>query len=242
MWDRIVIRGRYVADKAHRITVYSLMGLTGKSSSRLHFPPVPSSPHSIPFINRPNSIHPTFSVVSAVVATYALTDMVIYNRRKRKAYYAEQAASRTATLLAAIGNEKAGVELTTDQALVLNQERIRFREEERKRERWNWKGWLVKGLKAEDIPGPIALEGNGGGVLQAVEAKAKDGVWEAATAEQAFNGENVLAATASQTSSPTTAEPSAPNSSNPDKSTPEELDALVQRGIKKAKPKWWWGL
>lgn len=41
LWDRIVIRGRYVADKAHRITVYSLMGLTGKSSFRLHFPPPP---------------------------------------------------------------------------------------------------------------------------------------------------------------------------------------------------------
>lgn len=176
------------------------------------------------------------------MATYALTDMVIYNRRKRKAYYAEQAASRTATLLAAIENEKAGIELTTDQALVLNQERIRFREEERKREKWNWKGWLVKGLKAEDVPGPIAIEEHGGGVLQAVEAKAKEGVWEAATAEQTLNGENVLAVAATQTSSPTTAEPSAPNSSDPDKSTPEELDALVQRGIKKAKPKWWWGL
>lgn len=171
--------------------------------------------------------------------------MVIYNRRKRKAYYAEQAASRTATLLAAIENEKAGMELTADQALVLNQERIRFREEERKKERWNWKGWLVKGLKAEDVPGPIALGENGGGVrvLQAVEAKAKDGVWEAATSEeQALSDENVLVAAASQTSSPTVAEPSAPNSSDSDKSTPDELNALVQRGIKKAKPKWWWGL
>lgn len=57
LWDRIVIRGRYVADKAHRITVYSLMGLTGMSSfpSLLFF--TPSS--LIPFlsINRPNSIH-----------------------------------------------------------------------------------------------------------------------------------------------------------------------------------------
>lgn len=176
-----------------------------------------------------------------MVATYALTDMVIYNRRKRKAYYAEQAASRTATLLTAIENEKAGMKLTPDQALVLNQERIRFREEERKREKWNWKGWLIKGLKAEDVPGPIAVEENGG-VLQAVEAKAKEGVWEAATAEQALNGENVLAAAATQTSSPTTSQPSAPSFSDLDKSTPEELDALVQRGIKKAKPKWWWGL
>lgn len=235
-----------MADKAHRITVYSLMGLTGKSYFRLHFPPPPSPryPSSlIPFLSLLDlTIHPTFSVVSAAVATYALTDMVIYNRRKRKAYYAEQAANRTATLLAAIENEKAGIELTTDQALVLNQERIRFREEERKREKWNWKGWLVKGLKAEDVPRPIAIKENGGGVLQAVEAKAKEGVWEAAAAEQALNSENVLAVAFTQTPSPTTAEPSVPNSSDPEKSTPEELDALVQRGIKRAKPKWWWGL
>lgn len=39
LWDRIVIRGRYVADKAHRITVYSLMGLTGMFSFHLNFPP-----------------------------------------------------------------------------------------------------------------------------------------------------------------------------------------------------------
>lgn len=175
-----------------------------------------------------------------MVAAYALTDMVIYNRRKRKVYYAEQAASRTTTLLAAIENEKAGAELTPDQALVLNQERIRFREEERKRERWNWKGWLVKGLKIEDVPGPMAVEGNERGVLQAVEAKAKDGVWESAAAEQGADGKSVLAAAATTqtTSNPTTAETSSPD---PDKSTPEELDALVQRGIKKAKPKWWWG-
>lgn len=54
LWDRIVIRGRYVADKAHRITVYSLMGLTGKSSFRLHLPPppFPPSPHPlIPFLS-----------------------------------------------------------------------------------------------------------------------------------------------------------------------------------------------
>lgn len=176
-----------------------------------------------------------------MVAAYALTDMVIYNRRKRKVYYAEQAASRTATLLAAIENEKAGTELTPDQTLVLNQERIRFREEERKRERWNWKGWLVKGLKTEDVPGPMAVGGNEGGVLQAVEAKAKDGVWEAAAAEQGADGKSVLAAAAATqtTSNPTTAETSSPDR---DKSSPEELDALVQRGIKKAKPKWWWGL
>lgn len=63
LWDRVVIRGRYVADKAHRITVYSLMGLTGLFSFRRHFPPPPFPrsphlsfliPHPIPFIPRSN--------------------------------------------------------------------------------------------------------------------------------------------------------------------------------------------
>lgn len=43
LWDRIVIRGRYVADKAHRITVYSLMGLTGMFSFHLNSPPPENS-------------------------------------------------------------------------------------------------------------------------------------------------------------------------------------------------------
>lgn len=56
LWDRIVIRGRYVADKAHRITVYSLMGLTGMFSFSSQFPP-PQPPrkfHQLSFL----TIHP----------------------------------------------------------------------------------------------------------------------------------------------------------------------------------------
>lgn len=49
LWDRIVIRGRYVADKVHRITVYSLMGLTGMSSFRFISTPT-CPPPPIPLI------------------------------------------------------------------------------------------------------------------------------------------------------------------------------------------------
>ena len=59
LWDRIVIRGRFVADKAHHITVYSLMGLTGMPSFRLHFsprflpiPPIIKYNHSLKILSR----------------------------------------------------------------------------------------------------------------------------------------------------------------------------------------------
>ena len=32
-WDRIVVRGRYWADKAHRVTTYTLVGFTGEGTS-----------------------------------------------------------------------------------------------------------------------------------------------------------------------------------------------------------------
>ena len=94
--------------------------------------------------------------------------MIVYNRRKRKAWYADQARERQNTLTAAIENEKAGLPLSEDQALILNQERIRFNDEEerarRKRERWeylNVKRWLLSGLKSdEEQPGREVVEGD----------------------------------------------------------------------------------
>ena len=60
--------------------------------------------------------------------------MIMHNRRKRAAFYAEQHALYTQRLVAAIETEKAGIPLTPDQALVLNRERAKIQAEERKRE------------------------------------------------------------------------------------------------------------
>lgn len=129
------MRGRVVADAAHRVTVLGLV---------------------------------TLSVVSFGVTAFALTDMIVYNRRKRKAYYADKTRERQESLMAAIENEKAGLPLSEEQALILNQERIRFNDEEerarRKRERWQFlrvPRWLVSGLKSdEEQADRVAFEGN----------------------------------------------------------------------------------
>ncbi|MCJ1464806.1 hypothetical protein MMC07_003419 [Pseudocyphellaria aurata] len=132
LWDRIVDKGRIVADKAHRITVGGLL---------------------------------IFSVLVAGVAVVSITDMIIFNRKKRKVWYAAQALDRQNALMLAIEHERNGLPLSEEEVLVLKDERDRFNEaEERARkskERWeylNVKRWLTSGLKAEEEPAGQAVE------------------------------------------------------------------------------------
>lgn len=83
--------------------------------------------------------------------------MIGYNRKKRKAWYADRKREREEGLMAAIENEKAGLPLSDFQALIMEEERTRFEEAEerarKKRERWqflNFRSWLVSGLKSDE--------------------------------------------------------------------------------------------
>ena len=95
---------------------------------------------------------PGETVLAGGIAAFALTDMILHNRRKRAAFYAEQHALYASRLIAAVETERAGLPLTDDQTLVLNRERAKIAaEEERKRASW-WggvKGVFVGGLKSE---------------------------------------------------------------------------------------------
>ena len=61
--------------------------------------------------------------------------MILHNRRKRTAFYAEQHALYTQRLIEAIETEKSGMPLDDDQTLVLNRERARVQAEEAAKER-----------------------------------------------------------------------------------------------------------
>lgn len=78
--------------------------------------------------------------------------MVLHNRRKRAAFYAEQHNIYGQRLLEAIEAEKAGLPLDEDQTLVLNRERARVQAEEAAKLR-TWgksiRGLLTGGLKTE---------------------------------------------------------------------------------------------
>ena len=79
------------------------------------------------------------TVIAGAVTTYTLTDMIIYNRRKRKAWMEDQIRNKEELITAAIQNEKAGRPLTEDEELALNNERARFEAEERKKAKWGIK-------------------------------------------------------------------------------------------------------
>lgn len=92
--------------------------------------------------------------------------MIVYNRRKKREYFANLAEERQKTLTTAIENELAGLALSEDQALIMNQERKRFDDEEkRKRQRQEWwqylnvKRWLVSGLKHDEQTDQGVVEG-----------------------------------------------------------------------------------
>lgn len=79
--------------------------------------------------------------------------MILHNRRKRSAFYAEQRSLYATRLLDAIETERSGLPLDEDQTLILNRERARVQAEEAKKER-SWgtsiKGLFVGGLKPAD--------------------------------------------------------------------------------------------
>ena len=100
--------------------------------------------------NTDSHSHP---VIAAGVTAFALTDMILHNRRKRSAFYAEQHALYATRLLDAIETEKSGLPLDEDQTLILNRERARVQAEEAKKER-SWrksiKSMLIGGLKQDE--------------------------------------------------------------------------------------------
>ncbi|MCJ1386498.1 hypothetical protein MMC17_009624 [Xylographa soralifera] len=132
-WDRVVVRGRVIADAAHRFTALGLIGLT---------------------------------VLAGGVATFALGDMIVYNRRKRKSFFAEQhmlLEQRLAEARQAAANGTAD----DDQMLLINRERAADEAEEARKAR---KGPLsivtglftTKGLKEEDNGDGLELLGEEG--------------------------------------------------------------------------------
>ncbi|CAD6567606.1 MAG: hypothetical protein ASARMPREDX12_000553 [Alectoria sarmentosa] len=89
------------------------------------------------------------TVVTAAITGISMTDMIIHNRRKRSAFYAEQHALYSQRLIEAIETEKSGMPLDEDQTLILNRERARVQAEEAAKER-TW-GKRIKGVFIGDL-------------------------------------------------------------------------------------------
>ena len=139
---------------------------------------IPSSPF-FSFSSPPQATANTTNIVLAAgITAYALTDMIVYNRRKRNAWMTDQVAHNEALVTSAIANQRAGLRLTSEQQLALDNERARFEARERKNAKGGWGRWLltpfeslVGGLRAEEV----------------VE-KVKDGEYRAEGAEEFVRG------------------------------------------------------
>ena len=137
-YDKVVVTGRAWADRAHRFVAMGLIGATGLSDglfSRIH-----------------SMLTSSGTALSALYATFALGDMVLYNRRKRAEFYATQRAQHD-THLAEAQAAADQYAATETQVELLKQEEKLQREAEAKKQRGLWartKGLLFGGLKKED--------------------------------------------------------------------------------------------
>lgn len=95
-------------------------------------------------------------VLCTGVAIYSLGDMMVYNRRKRREFFAEQEKNYNIALARAYDAEARGV-LTPDLALVLNKERAVLLWEEMQKEKKGVvkgaKDWLFGSFSKQERPG-----------------------------------------------------------------------------------------
>ncbi|ESZ96291.1 hypothetical protein SBOR_3346 [Sclerotinia borealis F-4128] len=123
-FDKLIMRGRVWADRAHRFTAFSLIGIT---------------------------------FIAGGVTVYALGDMMVYNRKKRAEFFAEQKfkyamALQSAQEAAAFGSA------TESQTEFLKREqeredKVKMVAEAKKNKSGPWKKskeWLFSGLKKEE--------------------------------------------------------------------------------------------
>ena len=139
-FDRVVLAGRAIADRAHRFTAISLIG---------------------------------FTVVSAMVATAGIGDMMLHNRRRRSEWLAEQQAKSGRDLLEAQRAQKEG-RATEDQVLLINRERAAFEAAEAKKNRpgifKRSTSWLFSGVSSEEQKGGRLGAGAGPPAIGSINA------------------------------------------------------------------------
>lgn len=196
-FDKVIVVGRRVADTAHKVTALSLIAFSGNEISA--------------WCERPHTN--TLLAVTGAVTIYALGDMIIYNRRKRREYYAEQKALHSSALFEAQKAIQAGHATEAQHAIV--EEEFKYMQEVKAQANkpgvWaRGKEWLFSGMKKENtgeisdelvkqavedstetinIPEPISSYNGTSEMLKAVDNK-KDDIQS--RAKSAFDKEREL--------------------------------------------------
>ena len=131
-------------------------------------------------------------VVAGVVTTYSLGDMILYNRRKKREWYAEQHTKWQEALVLAREAEVQGT-ANNDQILLLNRERAAEAADEEKRNRPSiWKTikslFSFEGLNKEEKP----LQEKKAGGEQELEVSRPEKLISYASEEQRQDAERAM--------------------------------------------------
>lgn len=149
-WDRIVLRGRVWADRAHKVTATGLIvasstSICQRTCSRL------SARH--PAVEANDELTASPLVIATGFACISFGDMIIANRQKKHDWYEQQNAAYDRAIRIANQAEIDGT-LTSDLALFLNKERaVEQAEAEKAAAGTIWqrtKRRIFKGLKMEN--------------------------------------------------------------------------------------------
>lgn len=182
-WDKIVVRGRVVADAAHRITTLTLIGCTGKLLCW----------YREERVDRALLTRIPTTVLAGGVAVFSLGDMIVYNRRKRKEFFVEQHLLLQEKLVEARAAAAKGI-ADEDQMLLINRERAAEEAEQARKAKkgtWNYITGIfsTEGLKQEDTASGLDVL-SGSGLRKVGEGNLLTGpAGEAATESTTENGE-----------------------------------------------------
>jgi hypothetical protein len=177
-WDYMYLYGRMAADAAHRFTVYGLIFATGK----------PTQPGRLNCSSKAHHNEETILTLGigciGVLAVFSIGDMVVYNRRKRAIYFAEEERAQARILEAARTAVSEGSATPAQAALVSGiaeeQEALEKKQAERKipsRLLWwmhgDWKEEKEiaeqRKLALEEIKKQELTGGQGVGIVNAVQ-------------------------------------------------------------------------
>ncbi|THX48195.1 hypothetical protein D6D08_10089 [Aureobasidium pullulans] len=166
-FDSVVRVGRRWADRAHRLTAYSLIGLTG---ARVEDERGYKGMNSITDV--------VSTVISGVTASFAIGDMLMHNRRKRNEWLADQQAKHQVKINEARVAFNQGL-ADEDQILLLNQERTKVEAAELQKNRPGMISRIFSSAPKEEQQG-----GNLGAAARAAASNVQDTASAAASEVQ----------------------------------------------------------
>lgn len=186
-------------------------------------------------------------VICGAITVASLIDMITINRKKRDAFYADEKAKRDNALAVALDAARAGAVLTEEQLSLVEDERFRIEEKERKKR----EGWGVKkfffggGLKSFLMAGLDKGDGTRVEIFERPETEKKGRTAEEIITEAVeqvrMDGKTVLEEGTGKGEKASEENVVGQKASDKSIAAGGPVDQLAEKATEMAKPQSWWG-